>query len=82
MTKNLSKYTSSTGVHRYFCGRCGAAIFVAKDGQSWIDVAAGILRAEEGARAGNWLAWEDVGFPEEATDQDLVMALLKGLKGG
>lgn len=78
--KSLTKYTSSPGVHRCFCGQCGAAVFVAKDNQSWIDIAAGVLRAEEGARAENWLYWKAVGFPEEATDQNLTMALLEGMK--
>lgn len=78
--KSLQKYSSSPEVYRYFCEKCGAAIFVAKDNQSWIDIAAGLLRAEEGARAERWLNWNEVGFPDEATDHNLVATLLKGIK--
>lgn len=78
--KSLQKYSSSPEVHRYFCEKCGAAIFVAKDNQSWIDIAAGLLRAEEGVRAERWLNWKEVGFPDEATDQSLVTTLLQGFK--
>ena len=38
-----------------------------------MDVAAGLLKAGEGARAENWLEWATgVGFWEEATDQELT----------
>jgi hypothetical protein len=76
----LKKYESSPGVYRYFCGKCGAAIFVGKHNQDWIDIAAGLLRAEEGARAERWLDWKELGFPDEATDQKLVKMLRDGMK--
>jgi hypothetical protein len=73
----LRCYSSSPGVFRHFCRTCGAAAFVTKDNQGWVDVAAGLLRAEEGARAGRWLEWTELGFLEEATDQILVDGLRK-----
>jgi hypothetical protein len=76
----LKCYNSSKGVYRYFCGACGAAAFIAKDEQSWVGVAAGLLRAEEGVRAERWLDWKEIGFAEEATDQELVRALEKGFR--
>jgi hypothetical protein len=71
----LKCYNSSIGVFRHFCGECGATAFVAKENQSWVDIAAGLLRAEEGARAERWLDWKELGFLEEATDQTLVRKL-------
>jgi len=77
----LKQYASSPGVARHFCGRCGATVFCSKDNQSWIDIAAGLLRAEEGARAERWLEWQaKVDFSEEATDQELIKRLGDGLR--
>ncbi|KZT60893.1 hypothetical protein CALCODRAFT_480292 [Calocera cornea HHB12733] len=46
------------GVHRDFCGRCGASVFWWNEARdAVIDVAPGILRAPEGARAESWLEW-------------------------
>lgn len=61
-------YESSPGVFRYFCSRCGAAVLVAKKDQPWVDIAAGLLRAPEGARAENWLQWKELGFLDELDD--------------
>ena len=76
-TGTFKSYRSSSGVFRHFCGTCGATVLVAKDNQSWVDIAAGLLRAEEGARAERWLEWTEIGFPEEGTDQTLVRSLEK-----
>lgn len=70
--RSLKKYSSSVGVQRYFCERCGATVFVAKDKQNWIDIAAGLLSAEEGV-------WNKVRLPREATDQNLVTILANGI---
>ncbi|KAK0717248.1 Mss4-like protein [Lasiosphaeria miniovina] len=92
----LQRYTSSPGVAREFCHRCGATVF-------WhdvfrpelVDVSTGLLRAEsEGARATGWLVWwtERVSFAEEAGKgrraagmatlwaRDLVDALASGMR--
>ncbi|KAJ9602326.1 hypothetical protein H2200_013181 [Cladophialophora chaetospira] len=76
----LKQYTSSPGTSRYFCGRCGATVFCAHDNQSWIDVAVGLLRAKEGSRAERWIKWSELGFPEEATDQEMIKRLAQGFK--
>lgn len=78
--KSLKKYSSSPAVQRYFCKHCGATVFVGKDDQSWIDIAVGLLEAKDGARAERWLNWNEIGFPDEATDQNLITALKKGFK--
>lgn len=78
--ERLTGYTSSPGVHRYFCSRCGAAVLAAKDNQSWVDIAAGLLRAEEGARAENWVEWKSVTYPDDATDAELASVVVKGLQ--
>ena len=68
----LKSHNSSKGVYRYFCRTCGATVFCAKDNQAHIDIAAGLFRAEEGARVERWLDWKEIGYPEEATDQELT----------
>lgn len=76
----LKQYASSPGVARHFCGRCGATAFCSKENQSWIDVAVGLLRAKEGSRAERWIEWSELGFPEEATDQELIRQLKDGIE--
>lgn len=79
----LKRYGSSDGVHREFCGRCGATVFWHSDSRpGLIDVSAGVLDAEEGARAESWLGWqtERVSFGEEAQNRDLISRLGAGLK--
>ena len=76
----LKDYRSSPGMVRYFCCKCGAAVFAKHDDQSYVDVAAGVLKAEEGARAEKWLEWsKDVGYWQEAIDPKLLEALRDGL---
>jgi hypothetical protein len=44
-------------------------------------VAVGLLQAESGARAEEWLAWDaEVSLGEEAVDRGLVRMLEEGLK--
>ena len=72
-------YNSSIDVQRTFCGTCGATVFYwADDRLEMIDLAVGILRAEEGAMARQWLAWrfeKDV-FDVEATEKGILEAML------
>src|ERR1700722_9695380 len=79
----LMHYDSSPGVQRDFCVRCGATVFFRKDGgkpEIW-GVAGGLLQAERGARAEEWLGWDAEGsMGEEAVDRGLVRMLEKGLK--
>jgi hypothetical protein len=79
----LRSYESSPGVLREFCGTCGATIFWH---DKWrpevVDVSVGLLEAQEGARAEEWLEWwvERVSFEEDAAGRgDLIPALRRGL---
>jgi hypothetical protein len=78
----LKQYTSSEGVYREFCAVCGATAFWhCETRPELIDVSVGLLRAQEGARAENWLEWwtERVSFREEAVDELLVTGFEEGL---
>jgi hypothetical protein len=75
-------YKSSGGVTRWFCSRCGANIFwIGNWRPSLLDVAVGLLDAESGARAEEWLEWITgrVSFREEAHNETLIAAVEKGL---
>ena len=79
----LKRYDSSEGVYREFCSKCGATVFWHSDSRpELIDVSAGLLDAEEGARAESWLGWKTdrVSFHEEAQNKDLISRLSAGLK--
>ncbi|KAL8967041.1 MAG: hypothetical protein Q9197_005653 [Variospora fuerteventurae] len=71
----LKRYSHSKGAYRDFCGTCGATVFWHCDERPGIvDVSAGLLDAEEGARAEDWLEWatEKVSFEECAQNKALV----------
>ncbi|KAF2684277.1 hypothetical protein K458DRAFT_366560 [Lentithecium fluviatile CBS 122367] len=54
----LTYYASSPDVQRYFCSNCAACIFYATDDRPQIvDIAVGVLRASDGARAEGFLSW-------------------------
>lgn len=79
----LKQYESSKGCHRNFCGRCGATVFFHNDERpALVDVAVGVLDAEDGARAESWLEWwtKRVSFSEDAQNKHLTTSLLDGLK--
>lgn len=79
---SLQQFKSSPGVYREFCGKCGATIFWHCDERpNLIDVSVGLLKAEEGSRAEEWLQWwtERVSFKEDAIDIELMDALEEGL---
>ena len=79
----LKRYESSQGVHREFCSKCGATVFYHADRRpGLIDVSAGLLDAEEGARAESWLGWETkkVSHEEDALNKDLINRLSAGLR--
>ena len=64
----LGIYHSSDDVDRYFCTECSAAVFYAvHDRQDMVDVAAGLLRHPDGARADGLVAWNYgvVGWQED-----------------
>ncbi|PVI05507.1 hypothetical protein DM02DRAFT_516311 [Periconia macrospinosa] len=64
----LAYYASSPKVQRYFCSRCSASVFyVVDDRPGLIDVAVGLLRAADGARAERILSW-DYGYMSHMED--------------
>jgi len=82
-SNTLKSYHSSAGITRSFCGCCGATVFYHTDKRPHIiDVAVGLLDAESGARAGEWLEWrsERVSFEEDAVNKALVEGLRDGMK--
>lgn len=91
---NLGSYVSSPGATRNFCAHCGATIFWRgrHGGPSLIDVSAGLLRAESGARAEaeGWLQWwkgrvsfaEEASLGREGAAARRAVALVKGLEDG
>ncbi|KAF2201042.1 hypothetical protein GQ43DRAFT_334541, partial [Delitschia confertaspora ATCC 74209] len=79
----MKVYRSTKDVPRTFCKVCGANVFW--HGQvrpTLIDVAAGLMDAESGARAEDWLSWwaSRVSFQENALNKGLIEGLAKGLK--
>lgn len=81
----LKSYSSSPGVTRHFCSRCGAMVFydhVDRQRMRLLDVAVGLLAAPEGARAESWLEWrtERLSFPEDAVGR--ASSLIEGLERG
>lgn len=55
----LEVYRSSQGVKRYFCSHCSACVFYADEGKhaDMVDLAIGVVHAEEGARAEESFQW-------------------------
>ena len=79
----LQVYESSPGVYREFCNRCGATVFWHCDERpSVVDVSVGLLKANTGALAQDWLDWatERVSFAEDALDENLIDGLEAGLR--
>ena len=79
----LKRYESSKGACRDFCHTCGATVFWSSDARpELIDVSVGLLNAESGARAEEWLDWwtERVSFEEMALNKSLISQLSKGLQ--
>ncbi|KAL2429938.1 hypothetical protein ABEF95_013295 [Exophiala dermatitidis] len=78
----LQEIESSKDCFRNFCGTCGATVFWhSRTRPDLVDVSVGLLRAEEGSRAENWLQWwtERVSFQEDALDAVLIDNLQRGL---
>jgi hypothetical protein len=62
---------------------CGATVFWhCEERPGLVDVSAGLLDPEEGARVESWLDWctERVSFEEMAVSRGLVQALEEGLR--
>lgn len=62
----LKTYKSSEGVDRSFCGTCGAVLtYTCDERPGFVDVAVGLLDAESGVRAEEWLEWRTYGISYE-----------------
>lgn len=73
----MKYYQRTKAAWRSFCGACGSTIYYWNaERPDIVNIAAGILRAEEGALARRWLYWQPgmVSFPEEAADRDILEA--------
>ncbi|KAM3516774.1 hypothetical protein NHJ13051_009597 [Beauveria bassiana] len=65
----IKHYASSEGTDRYFCGGCGAVIFLTfKRRPKLLNVAVGLFYDESGARAEDWLCYTTSTGPENASD--------------
>lgn len=75
--QRLKHYWSSEKACRSFCGTCGATVaYVNNDREGEVDLATGILRAEEGSLARRWLDWDwgRCSFEEECVDGEMLGA--------
>ncbi|CRG89789.1 hypothetical protein PISL3812_06828 [Talaromyces islandicus] len=80
---SLQCFQSSPGVFREFCKECGATVFWhCSERPGVVDVSVGLLRAQSGARALDWLDWVTarVSFAEDAPGDPLIALLEKGLR--
>jgi hypothetical protein len=93
----LRAFSSSANVTRFFCGNCGASVFVRRKRRrrgsrrgdeggedEVVSLAVGVLRAPEGPLAENWLEWTDeVAYEASGRrfDHEFVEALVVGLRG-
>ncbi len=75
-------YSSSAGVDRTFCGKCGAAVsYTCDDRRHIVDVAAGLLDTRD-VRAEDWLEWRTykLAWEDDAVWKNARDALKKGLQ--
>ena len=79
----LKQYDTAGGVHRNFCGRCGATVFFHCDERpDVVDVSVGLFDADEGVRAESWFEWctSRISFEEAAHNENLISRLSAGLR--
>lgn len=79
----LKHFGSSETTQRSFCSGCGATIFLHRTElimRSTVAVSVGILRADSGSMAREWLDWGDgkIDHEEEMLDQTIFSSLTKG----
>lgn len=80
---SITRFQSSDKAHRDFCPKCGASVlWSGNQPPGTVDIAAGLLRAKDGALARSWLDWdtEPFSFFEDAVDKDLVTLFQNNLK--
>jgi len=77
----LKTFASSPDVRRSFCGCCGAGVFFERRNRPWIvNVAPGLLRADNGSMAEELLSWDWqwVSWPEENQNKEYLDMLTGG----
>lgn len=73
----LEHYWTSENICWAFCSICGAGAFHSADKrQEIVNVAAGLLRAEEGIMARKWLSWQwgRTSWKEDVADREIMEA--------
>ncbi|KAL2828753.1 Mss4-like protein [Aspergillus cavernicola] len=78
----MKRYESSPKVYREFCNCCGASVFWhCEQRPLLIDVSVGLLQADSGSRAEEWLEWTTgrISFAEMAVDKSLLQQLEAGI---
>ncbi|KAF1922617.1 uncharacterized protein M421DRAFT_426753 [Didymella exigua CBS 183.55] len=77
-------YSSSAGVYRSFCGKCGAAVsYVSSERSHVVDIAAGLLDHDgHNVRAEDWVEWRSykLAWEEDAVWKSARDALREGLQ--
>ncbi|KAJ2966153.1 hypothetical protein NQ176_g10281 [Zarea fungicola] len=81
-------YVSSEGVTRAFCSVCSATVFFLYHGRRYdgvpvVDISTGLLRAPEGAMAGDWITWRSRAAFEGSGlgyDKDMAEGIIEGMK--
>jgi hypothetical protein len=79
----MKAYKSSEGVDRTFCGTCGAIVtYRCDDRPSSVDVAVGLLEADSGVRAEEWLEWRThrLAFEEDCKWENFLHGIKEGLR--
>ncbi|KAF2836063.1 hypothetical protein M501DRAFT_997291 [Patellaria atrata CBS 101060] len=82
MFGTMKHYRSSENVSRNFCGWCGATVFYMNDERTEWDLAVGLIDAESGARAEEWLEWNTVvvSYAKLAYNKKMLEAWQHGYK--
>lgn len=74
----IRTYASAEDVRRSFCGTCGASVFWERESRpQCVNVAVGILRAESGSLAREWVQWDwkNIYWKENAVDGEMADSL-------
>jgi hypothetical protein len=84
---NLTHYLGSAerGAYRAFCSTCGASVLYDFDDRPHItNIAAGLIRAEEGVMARRWVSWEWGGtsWKENYVDREIRDAWMATAESG
>lgn len=77
-------YMHTEEAMRGFCGRCGVTVFYVyvgkEEGDGVVDVSVGVLRAESGAMAREWLWWKEghISHREEGVNRSVEEVIARG----